>query len=167
VSAESQLLIYGGFAESSGVFIWKCTGNIFTKFTHHKLVFFSVGRRLFCTWCRVDGQYLNYDNNPLRTTDFTGLCAAMIQLQAPNKRIGKHSSVGRSSLIADIQLLNTKHNLIVAAIDRLVLSPFLPRDAVHTAALTMLSQDVCPPVCRSRAGIDSNWLNMSKCLHRV
>ena len=44
--------------------------------------------------CSVDGQYLNYDNNPLRTTDFTGLCAAMAKLQAPNKKIGKHSSVG-------------------------------------------------------------------------
>ena len=42
----------------------------------------------------VDGQYLNYDNNALRTTDFTGLCAAMVNLQAPDKKIGKHSSVG-------------------------------------------------------------------------
>jgi len=46
----------------------------------------------------VDGQYLNYDNNPLRTTDFTGLCAAMVKLQAPNKKVGKHTSVsGRST----------------------------------------------------------------------
>lgn len=36
--------------------------------------------------------YLNYDNNALRTTDFTGLCAAMIRVQAPDKKIGKHSS---------------------------------------------------------------------------
>lgn len=41
----------------------------------------------------MDGQYLNYDENPLSTTDFTGLCAAMAKLQAPNKKIGKHSSV--------------------------------------------------------------------------
>jgi len=48
-------------------------------------------------WCdshSVDGQHLNYDNNPLHTTDFTGLCAAMLELQTPSKKIGKHSSVG-------------------------------------------------------------------------
>lgn len=45
-----------------------------------------------CYGITVDGQYLNYDNRPLRTTDFTGLCAAMAKLQAPNKKIGKHSS---------------------------------------------------------------------------
>jgi len=43
--------------------------------------------------CSVDGQYLNYDHEPLRTTDFTGLCAAMLKLQVPDKKIGKHSSV--------------------------------------------------------------------------
>jgi len=43
----------------------------------------------------VDGQYLNYDaSDALRTTDFTGLCAAMLDLQPSGKKIGKHSSVG-------------------------------------------------------------------------
>ena len=42
----------------------------------------------------VDEMKLNYDDkDPLWTTDFTGLCAAMASLQEPDKKVGKHSSV--------------------------------------------------------------------------
>jgi hypothetical protein len=49
-------------------------------------------KHFVCYGITVDGQYLNYDTDPLRTTDFTGLCAAMAKLHAPGKKVGKHSS---------------------------------------------------------------------------
>jgi len=49
-------------------------------------------KHFVCYGISVDGMKLNYDSDPLRTTDFTGLCAAMAKLQAPNKKVGKHSS---------------------------------------------------------------------------
>jgi len=42
---------------------------------------------LFLYVCSVDGQYLNYDNDPLLKTDFWGLCSAMVKLHAPNKML--------------------------------------------------------------------------------
>jgi len=64
--------------------------------------------------CRVDGQYLNYDNNPLRTTDFTGLCAEMAKLQAPSKKIGKHSSVSDDSEHLIPVITNSPHAVATA-----------------------------------------------------
>lgn len=49
-------------------------------------------RHLVCYGISVDGMKLNYDSDPLRTTDFTGLCAALAKLQVPRMKVGKHSS---------------------------------------------------------------------------
>jgi hypothetical protein len=49
-------------------------------------------RHFVCYSISVDGMKLNYDSDPLRTTDFTGLCAALLKLQNSKSKPGKHSS---------------------------------------------------------------------------
>ena len=98
----------------------------------------------------MDGHYLNYDSNPLRTIDFTGLCAEMVKLQAPNKKIGKHSSVGDDDL-----KLYWEINVTIIQ--------FLPRDDTRRAVLRLhvVCLSVCPSVCLSVCDVQV------QCSHRL